>query len=129
MEHESKKKKIKRREKKNCKPFTQNVHFSVMVHCSQRGAEAIVGDLSHIFLYEQGINFNFILKLFYFFPEVLKLYTQKGNKFIIFFGFSLFNFFLCSSIRFVFRFLCSHSRSSIKYDPKRTGWNFLLKPI
>ncbi|KAG4067036.1 hypothetical protein HA402_000027 [Bradysia odoriphaga] len=28
--------------------------ISVMVHCSQRGAEAIVGDLSHIFLYEQG---------------------------------------------------------------------------
>lgn len=25
-----------------------------MVHCSQRGSEAIVGDLSHIFLYEQG---------------------------------------------------------------------------
>jgi len=28
--------------------------FAVMVHCHRRGAEAIVGDLSHIFLYEQG---------------------------------------------------------------------------
>ncbi|KAJ6639325.1 hypothetical protein Bhyg_12069 [Pseudolycoriella hygida] len=28
--------------------------ISVMAHCSQRGSEAIVGDLSHIFLYEQG---------------------------------------------------------------------------
>lgn len=28
--------------------------FVVMVHCHQRGAEAIVGDLSHTFLYEQG---------------------------------------------------------------------------
>jgi len=28
--------------------------LSVMVHCSQRGTEAIVGDMSHIFLYEQG---------------------------------------------------------------------------
>ena len=27
---------------------------SVMVHCSRRGTEAIVGDLSHTFLYEQG---------------------------------------------------------------------------
>lgn len=26
----------------------------VMVHCSRRGTEAIVGDLSHTFLYEQG---------------------------------------------------------------------------
>lgn len=25
-----------------------------MVHCSRRGTEAIVGDLSHTFLYEQG---------------------------------------------------------------------------
>ncbi|XP_055381134.1 uncharacterized protein LOC129611806 [Condylostylus longicornis] len=28
--------------------------LSVMVHCSRRGTEAIVGDLSHAFLYEQG---------------------------------------------------------------------------
>ncbi|XP_062124141.1 LOW QUALITY PROTEIN: uncharacterized protein LOC133837409 [Drosophila sulfurigaster albostrigata] len=28
--------------------------LAVMVHCHRRGAEAIVGDLSHIFLYEQG---------------------------------------------------------------------------
>ncbi|KAH8418070.1 hypothetical protein KR222_011416, partial [Zaprionus bogoriensis] len=28
--------------------------LAVMVHCSRRGSEAIVGDLSHIFLYEQG---------------------------------------------------------------------------
>ncbi|XP_055848957.1 uncharacterized protein LOC129913968 [Episyrphus balteatus] len=28
--------------------------LAVMVHCSRRGTEAIVGDLSHIFLYEQG---------------------------------------------------------------------------
>lgn len=59
MEHESKKREKIKRRKKICKPFTRNVHFSVMVHCSQRGTEAIVGDLSHIFLYEQGINFNF----------------------------------------------------------------------
>lgn len=25
-----------------------------MVHCSRRGTEAIVGDLSHVFLFEQG---------------------------------------------------------------------------
>ncbi|EDW83940.1 uncharacterized protein Dwil_GK13412 [Drosophila willistoni] len=28
--------------------------LAIMVHCQQRGTEAIVGDLSHIFLYEQG---------------------------------------------------------------------------
>lgn len=28
--------------------------LAIMVHCSRRGAEAICGDLSHIFLYEQG---------------------------------------------------------------------------
>ncbi|XP_030558899.1 probable low-specificity L-threonine aldolase 2 [Drosophila novamexicana] len=28
--------------------------LAVMVHCNRRGSEAIVGDLSHIFLYEQG---------------------------------------------------------------------------
>ncbi|KAH8312528.1 hypothetical protein KR044_011272 [Drosophila immigrans] len=28
--------------------------LAVMVHCHRRGAETIVGDLSHIFLYEQG---------------------------------------------------------------------------
>ncbi|XP_023179840.2 probable low-specificity L-threonine aldolase 2 [Drosophila hydei] len=28
--------------------------LAVMVHCQRRGSEAIVGDLSHIFLYEQG---------------------------------------------------------------------------
>ncbi|KAM8707353.1 hypothetical protein ACLKA7_011440 [Drosophila subpalustris] len=28
--------------------------LAIMVHCHRRGAEAIVGDLSHIFLYEQG---------------------------------------------------------------------------
>lgn len=29
---------------------------TVMVHCHRRGTEALVGDLSHIFLYEQGEN-------------------------------------------------------------------------
>lgn len=28
--------------------------ISILVHCNQRGSEAIVGDLSHVFLYEQG---------------------------------------------------------------------------
>ncbi|KAH8278503.1 hypothetical protein KR018_004126 [Drosophila ironensis] len=28
--------------------------LAIMVHCHRRGTEAIVGDLSHIFLYEQG---------------------------------------------------------------------------
>ncbi|KAL9897548.1 L-allo-threonine aldolase isoform 1-T2 [Glossina fuscipes fuscipes] len=28
--------------------------LAIMAHCPQRGAEAIVGDLSHMFLYEQG---------------------------------------------------------------------------
>lgn len=28
--------------------------ISIMVHCSRRGEEAIVGSLSHVFLYEQG---------------------------------------------------------------------------
>lgn len=28
--------------------------ISIMVHCNRRGQEAIVGDLSHVFLYEQG---------------------------------------------------------------------------
>ncbi|XP_053698225.1 uncharacterized protein LOC128745222 [Sabethes cyaneus] len=28
--------------------------LAIMVHCSKRGAEAIVGDLAHAFLYEQG---------------------------------------------------------------------------
>ncbi|XP_055623058.1 uncharacterized protein LOC129766514 [Toxorhynchites rutilus septentrionalis] len=28
--------------------------LAVMVHCSRRGTEAIVGDMAHIFLYEQG---------------------------------------------------------------------------
>ncbi|XP_001357814.3 probable low-specificity L-threonine aldolase 2 [Drosophila pseudoobscura] len=28
--------------------------LAIMVHCHKRGAEALVGDLSHIFLYEQG---------------------------------------------------------------------------
>lgn len=28
--------------------------ISIMVHCSRRGEEAILGDLSHVFLYEQG---------------------------------------------------------------------------
>lgn len=27
-----------------------------MVHCSQRGSEIIAGDLSHTFLFEQGIK-------------------------------------------------------------------------
>lgn len=60
-----------------------------MVHCSQRGTEAIVGDLSHIFLYEQGINFNFILKLFYFFPGVENyIYKTETNlSFFFFFWF------------------------------------------
>lgn len=30
------------------------LHFSGMVHCHRRGSEAIVGDLSHVYLYEQG---------------------------------------------------------------------------
>lgn len=29
--------------------------ISIMVHCKQRGSEAIVGGSSHVFLYEQGI--------------------------------------------------------------------------
>lgn len=29
--------------------------ISIMVHCHQRGSEAIVGGSSHVFLYEQGI--------------------------------------------------------------------------
>lgn len=28
--------------------------LAVMVHCNRRGSEAIVGDLAHVFLYEQG---------------------------------------------------------------------------
>lgn len=28
--------------------------ISIMVHCNQRSSEAIVGNLSHVFLYEQG---------------------------------------------------------------------------
>lgn len=28
--------------------------LAVMVHCNKRGAEAVVGDLAHVFLYEQG---------------------------------------------------------------------------
>ncbi|XP_019564028.2 uncharacterized protein LOC109432163 [Aedes albopictus] len=28
--------------------------LAVMVHCNRRGAEAIVGDMAHVFLYEQG---------------------------------------------------------------------------
>lgn len=28
--------------------------LAIMVHCDFRGAEAIVGDTSHVFLYEQG---------------------------------------------------------------------------
>lgn len=28
--------------------------LAIMVHCNFRGAEAIIGDLSHVFLYEQG---------------------------------------------------------------------------
>lgn len=28
--------------------------ISIMVHCNRRGEEAIVGDMSHVFLYEQG---------------------------------------------------------------------------
>lgn len=29
--------------------------ISLMVHCNEYGSEAIVGSLSHIYLYEQGI--------------------------------------------------------------------------
>lgn len=29
-------------------------HYTVMVHCRERGDEIIVGDLSHIHIYEQG---------------------------------------------------------------------------
>lgn len=29
-------------------------HYAVMVHCRERGDEVIVGDLSHIHIYEQG---------------------------------------------------------------------------
>lgn len=28
--------------------------LAIMVHCNFRGAEAIIGDMSHVFLYEQG---------------------------------------------------------------------------
>lgn len=28
--------------------------ISIMIHCSQRSSEAIVGSLSHVYLYEQG---------------------------------------------------------------------------
>lgn len=34
-----------------------------MVHCSRRGTEAIVGDLSHVFLFEQGKYF-FLAKMY-----------------------------------------------------------------
>lgn len=34
--------------------------ISVMVHCKERGSEAIVGGSSHVFLYEQGNNDEFI---------------------------------------------------------------------
>lgn len=29
--------------------------ISIMTHCRERGSEAIVGSLSHVFLYEQGL--------------------------------------------------------------------------
>lgn len=29
-------------------------HYAVMVHCKERGDEIIVGDLSHMHIYEQG---------------------------------------------------------------------------
>lgn len=29
-------------------------HYAVMVHCRERGDEIIVGDLSHMHIYEQG---------------------------------------------------------------------------
>lgn len=29
-------------------------HYAVMVHCRERGDEIIVGDLSHVHIYEQG---------------------------------------------------------------------------
>ena len=28
--------------------------IAVMTHCNRRGSEAIVGDMAHVFLYEQG---------------------------------------------------------------------------
>lgn len=28
--------------------------IAIMVHCNERGAEIIVGDMSHVYLYEQG---------------------------------------------------------------------------
>lgn len=36
--------------------------IAIMVHCNERGAEAIVGESSHIYLYEQGsYHLNYIV--------------------------------------------------------------------
>lgn len=39
--------------------------IAIMVHCSERGAEAVVGESSHIYLYEQGsYHLNYLLLIF-----------------------------------------------------------------
>lgn len=40
--------------------------IAIMVHCSERGAEAVVGESSHIYLYEQGsYHLNFYYQINY----------------------------------------------------------------
>lgn len=38
----------------NSNKYTHVFHYAVMVHCRERGDEIIVGDLSHLHIYEQG---------------------------------------------------------------------------
>lgn len=59
--------------------------FAVMVHCSRRGTEAIVGDLSHTFLYEQGKGGIVVVVLCFSFPfrNIYSMYFYSIVKFAI----------------------------------------------
>lgn len=44
-----------------------------MTHCSQRGNEIIVGDLSHVFLFEQGTYYKKKFNLRQFCPKISEI--------------------------------------------------------